>query len=49
MSDGYELNSQNPERVRENAAQRIERGDVPSMQVREERQVKAEQQRGPER
>jgi len=35
--------------VRENVARRIECGDVPSVQVREERQVKAEQQRGPER
>ena len=36
-------------RVRETVAERIERGDVPSVQIREERQVKAEQQRDPER
>lgn len=36
-------------RVRDNVAERIERGDVPSVQIREERQIKTEQQRGPER
>jgi predicted ABC-type ATPase len=36
-------------RVRDNVAEQIERGDVPSVQIREERQVKAEQQRGIER
>lgn len=36
-------------RVREAVAERIERGDVPSVQIREERQVKAEQQRDSER
>lgn len=36
-------------RVCQNVAERIERGDVPSVQIREERQVKVEQQRDPER
>ncbi len=36
-------------RVRQNVAERIERGDVPSVQIREERQIKVEQQRDPER
>ena len=36
-------------RVRDNVADLIERGDVPSLQIREERQVKTGQQRGVER
>ena len=36
-------------RVRQNVAERIARGDVPSVQIREERQVEVEQQRDPER
>jgi len=36
-------------RVRENVAQRIERGDVPSVQIREEQEAKAERQRDHER
>lgn len=36
-------------RVRENVAARIEQGDIPRVQVREEKQATAEQQRDPER
>jgi len=36
-------------RVRENIAARIEQGDIPRVQIREERQINAEQQRDPER
>lgn len=36
-------------RVRENVAARIEQGDIPRVQIREERQINAEQQRDPER
>lgn len=36
-------------RVRDNVAERIERRDVPGVQIREESQIKAEQQRDPER
>lgn len=36
-------------RVRENVAARIEQGDIPKVQVREEKQATAEQQRDPER
>jgi predicted ABC-type ATPase len=36
-------------RVRGNVAERIERGDVPSVQLREERQINVEKQRDPER
>lgn len=36
-------------KVRENVAERIERGDVPSVQIQEDRQLKVEQQRSPER
>ena len=36
-------------RVRDNVAERIERGNVPSVQIREEKQLKTEQQRDPER
>ena len=36
-------------RVRCNVAERIERGDIPSVQIRETREIKADRQREPER